>query len=56
MNKNNQIIVRLDDETQEMWLKICSTFKGSTKSDVFRRIIKRLHSSIEENNKIENYG
>jgi len=38
MKKNKQIIVRLDNETMQQWLAICSTFKGSTRSMVFRKI------------------
>lgn len=54
--KKNQIIVRLDNETMQQWLAVCSTFKGTTRSDVFRRIIKRLHTSIEDNSNIKNHG
>ncbi len=53
---SKQIIVRMDDSMFKQWLTICETFKGSTRSDVFRRIIKRLHTSIEEINNIKNYG
>ncbi|MFK5856478.1 MAG: hypothetical protein QM503_10135 [Bacteroidota bacterium] len=56
MKEKKQIIVRLDDESMEMWLAICATFKGSTRSMVFRKIIKRLHSSIEQISRIKNYG
>ena len=56
MNNNKQIIVRLDDETMLQWKNICSTLKGNTRSDVFRKIIKRLHSSIEEISDINSYG
>ncbi|MBU3928534.1 MAG: hypothetical protein KKB74_12070 [Bacteroidetes bacterium] len=55
-NKTAQIIVRLDNESHKQWLAVCDTFKGTTRSDVFRRIIKRLHSSIEDNSNFENYG
>jgi len=50
-----QIIVRLDDETMKMWLDICATFKGTTRSKVFRNLIKKLHSSVEEATNIKHY-
>jgi len=55
-NKNYSIIVRLEYSTYQQWLFICEVLKGTTRSDVFRKIIKRLHSSIEEITNIQNYG
>ena len=53
--KNNQIIVRLDDESYQQWKLICNILKGTTRSDVFRRIIKRLYVSIFDATNIKHY-
>ncbi len=56
MNKNYQIIVRLDDESYQQWKLICDTLKGTTRSDVFRRILKRLSASLADATNINYYG
>ncbi len=53
--KKYNIIVRLDYETYRQWLFICSILKGTTRSDVFRRIIKRLYAPLFDTTKIKTY-
>lgn len=55
MKKNYQIIVRLDDESYQQWKLICDTLKGTTRSDVFRKLIKRLSASLADATNIKKY-
>lgn len=47
-SKNATIHVRVDEDTRNKWLEVCDAMNGSTQSKVFRHVIKRLHSSIDE--------
>ncbi len=42
---NKVIQVRMDDESYRQWLEVCDIFKGSTRSSVFRKLIKRIHQA-----------
>ncbi len=53
--KNAQIHIRVSDEIKSQWLDICDTMQGNTQSQVFRKLIEKLHSSIEETINIKNY-
>lgn len=49
MDKQNlQIIVRLDHESYKNWIRVCNFLKGTTRSDVFRRVIKHLSASLSD--------
>ena len=56
MKEKKQIIVRLDSESSKQWEFICDRLKGTTRSDVFRRIIKYLSASLADATNIKNYG
>ena len=53
--KDAQIHVRVSENTRKQWLAVCESMDGNTQSQVFRKLIEKLHSSIEETTNIKNY-
>ncbi len=53
--KTAQVHIRVSNNTRYQWLEICDLIHGNTQSQVFRKLIEKLHSSIEETTNINNY-
>ncbi len=54
-NKNANIHIRVDEDTQDKWLRICNIYHGNTQSKVFRKLINLLHETIDQSLNVRNY-
>ena len=55
VKKKNSIHFVVDATTYQQWLNLCEHLKGNTRTAVFKTIVHKLNTSLNESLKINNY-